>query len=103
MGRVVQDQRFDEPVKILTGKTSSVIRHVSTTAEAAQHLLYKWPIQGGRKHLAARKACMAVLEGLKAAHVARKAFAEAAQEADILVGSAKQNPVSKFLANASAR
>ncbi len=90
-------------MKILTGKTSSVVRQVSTTAEAAHHLLYNWPIEGGRKHLAARRACMAVLEGLKAAHVARTAFAEAADEADILVGSAKENPVSKFLAKARAR
>lgn len=95
----MEDQRFDEPVKILTGRASSVVRQVSTTAEAAQHLLYNWPIQGGRKHLAARKACVAVLEGLKAAHVARKAFAEAADEADILVGgTATYNPVAKFLA-----
>lgn len=99
----MEDQRFDEPVQILTGKARSVTRQVRSTAEAAKYLLYDWPVEGGRKHLAARKACLAVLEGLKAAQVARKAFAEAADEADILVGSAKENPVSKFLANARAR
>lgn len=43
VGRIVEDQRFDSPVKILTGKASSVIRHVSTTAEAAHHLLNAGP------------------------------------------------------------
>lgn len=94
----MQDQRFDEPVQILTGKNKSVTRQVTSTADAANYLLYHWPIGGGRKHLAARKACLDVLEGLKAAHVARKAFAAAADEADILVGSSKENPVAKFLA-----
>ncbi|WP_256754689.1 DUF982 domain-containing protein [Mesorhizobium sp. Mes31] len=39
----------------------------------------------GRKHVAARKACLGVLEGLKETREARKAFIEAAKEADILV------------------
>jgi len=45
----MEDQHFDEPVKILTGKARSVIRQVSTIAEAAQHRLYNWPVQGGSK------------------------------------------------------
>lgn len=83
----VEDQRFDRPVKILTGRHATVVRQVTSTAEAADYLLHKWPVSGGNKHLAARKACMAVLQGLKASHVARKAFAEAADEADILLSS----------------
>ncbi len=93
----MEDQRFDEPVSILTGKARNVTRKVRSTAEAANYLLYDWPMEGGRKHLAARKACLDVLEGVKAAHVARKAFAAAADEADILVGSsAAANPVAKL-------
>lgn len=88
----MQDREFDEPVKIITGRHASVVRRVNTAAEVAHHLLYQWPVKGGRKHLAARQACHDVLEGLKAAHVARKAFAEAADEADILVG----NPVDRL-------
>lgn len=83
----MEDKRFEEPASILTGKARSVTRRVRSTAEAANYLLCAWPIEGGRKHLAARKACLDVLSGLKAAHVARKAFAAAADEADILVGN----------------
>ena len=83
----MDDVRFDQPVKILTGKYNSVVRPVRTTAEAARYLLERWPIENSHKHLAARQACFDVLQGVKAAHVARKAFAEAADEADILVSS----------------
>jgi Protein of unknown function (DUF982) len=41
--------------------------------------------EGGRKHLAARKACMDVLQGAKQARAARQAFQAAAKEANILV------------------
>jgi len=57
--------------------------------------------QGGRKHLAAPpRHAWRWLKGLTAAHVARKAFAEAADEADNLVGGTPRadNPVANFLA-----
>lgn len=96
----MEDKQFDEPVRILTGRAKSVTRQVRSAAEAANYLLYDWPTDGGRKHLAARKACLQVLEGLRASHVARKAFAAAAEEAEILVdgSTAHDNPVAKFLA-----
>ena len=79
------DRRFDRPVKILTGRGFTVSRQVETTVEAATYLLDdKWP-SAGKKHLAARKACLAVLDGLKEARAARKAFEAAADEAGILV------------------
>ena len=83
----MEDVQFDQPVKILTGKYNSVVRPVRTTAEAAKYLLQRWPIESSHKHLAARQACFDVLRGVKAAHVARMAFAAAADEADILVSS----------------
>ncbi|WP_258123775.1 DUF982 domain-containing protein [Mesorhizobium onobrychidis] len=45
----------------------------------------RWPAVTGKQHVAARKACLGVLEGLKEARDARRAFVEAAKEADILV------------------
>lgn len=45
----------------------------------------KWPTEPNRKHLAARKACHDVLVGLKKAAVARKAFQDAAIDAEIFV------------------
>jgi len=53
--------------------------------EAAECLLLRWPFGGGRKHLAARKACMVVLQEVKQSRAARPAFQAAAKEADILL------------------
>lgn len=81
----MEDKRFDEPVSIMIGGPGK-IRVISSTREAAECLLnYRWPKGTGPKHRAARKACMDVLSGLRQAHVARKALAEAARESDILV------------------
>ncbi len=58
---------------------------VDRVAQAADILLNRWPAVTDKKHVAARKACLGVLEGLKETCDARKAFVEAAKEADILV------------------
>jgi hypothetical protein len=93
----MEDREFDKPVQILHGRPGAS-RLVRTTAEAAEFLLYKWPTKGGRKHRSARQACLEVLEGLKEARSARSAFEAAADEAEILVGgTARNNPVAKFL------
>jgi hypothetical protein len=76
--------RFDKPVRVALGGPSKV-RFVSSTREASECLLLRWPYEGDRKHLEARKACMDVLLGLKHVRAARQAFQAAAKEADILV------------------
>ena len=82
----MEDKHFDRPVKILTGRAFSVSRNVDTTLQAADYLLHKWPVgTAGRKHLQGRLSCMAALEGLTDPRVAREAFEEAADEAEILV------------------
>lgn len=78
------DQRFDQPVRVALGPSGNVTYTVDRVAQAADILLNRWPTEAGKKHLAARRACLAVLEGLKDAQVARKAFVAAAEEADIL-------------------
>lgn len=79
---------FTPPVRVALGKVGN-ITHVVTSAErAADILLNDWPTEGGRKHLAARKAVLRALEAArdaKAANEARKAFAAAAIEAGILM------------------
>lgn len=79
---------FSPPVRVALGKAGN-ITHVVTSAErAADILLNDWPSEGGRKHLAARKAVLRALEAardIKAASDARKAFAAAATEAGILM------------------
>ncbi len=76
---------FDKPVRVVGNARGNVFRNISSAVEAAEFLLHEWPGDpGARKHLAARKACIAVLEGIKEARVARQAFEAAADEADIL-------------------
>lgn len=82
----MEDVRFDRPVRILTGPVFSVSRQVQTMAEAAGYLLEGWPKgAAGRKHLAARRACIAGLQGKKQPKAVREAFEAAADEAHILV------------------
>jgi hypothetical protein len=75
---------FDRPVRVMVEQRGNVADNVMTTAQAADILLHRWPGDpGAKKHLAARKACIAVREGLTDAQAARLAF-EAAAEANIL-------------------
>lgn len=77
---------FDQPVRVVGNARGNMFRNVTTTFEAAKFLLDDWPGNPDtQKHLAARKACIAVLQGIKEARVARKAFEVAADEANILV------------------
>ncbi|MBZ9775255.1 DUF982 domain-containing protein [Mesorhizobium sp. CO1-1-8] len=80
----MQDQRFDEPVRIALGRSRNSI-NVERVAQAADILLNRWPVATGQKHMVARKVCLAVLEGKKEVSAARAAFINAAIEADILV------------------
>ena len=81
----MQDQRFDEPVRVALGRSRNIIYKVERVAQAADILLNRWPAMTGRYHVAARKACLGVLDGVKETHYARAAFINAAIEADILV------------------
>ncbi len=79
-------KRWDKAVEIELGRTGQ-IRRVTSTQEAAEILLTKWPIKGGRMHLAARLACLDVLEGVQPPEYAREAFIAAADEAGFLFRS----------------
>ena len=81
----MQNQRFETPVRVALGKSGNTIYTVDRVAQAADILLNRWPTPTGKKHAAARKACLGVFHGLREVQHARKAFVEAAAEADILV------------------
>lgn len=81
----MQDHRFEEPVRVALGRSRNTVYTVERVAQAADILLNRWPTTTSKKHVAARKACLGALQGLKEAHLVRKAFVEAAKEADILV------------------
>lgn len=84
----MDEGRFDQPVRVFVEKRGNVADTVTSTLQAADILLHRWPGDpGARKHLAARKACIAVLEGIKEARAARLAFEAAAKDADILAPS----------------
>ncbi|MER9505812.1 DUF982 domain-containing protein [Mesorhizobium sp. M0579] len=81
----MQDQHFDEPVRVALGRSRNTIYKVERVAQAADILMNRWPVNTGGYHVAARKACLGVLEGLQEARYARAAFVNAAIEADILL------------------
>jgi hypothetical protein len=61
------------------------LRVLNTVADLAHFLLYEWPVyETGAKHLAARKACIAALEGKLSAPACRIAFVEAALEDGVM-------------------
>lgn len=83
----METRQFDQPVRVALGRNGSMIHVVSNTKQAAEILANRWPAKaaGASSHLAARRACAEALDGRKRAVAARRAFEEAAREAEILV------------------
>ena len=75
---------FDQVVPIVLATRPNVVHRVNNAVQADRFLAEGWPIRSTEKHLAARRACVAVLRGQREAAFARRAFAEAAEEARIL-------------------
>ncbi|APH74198.1 DUF982 domain-containing protein [Aquibium oceanicum] len=80
--------QFSPPVRVSLGRAGNVAHAVTSPEKAAEILLTDWPTNWTKKHLAARKA---VLQSMESAFTvgtltrARKAFADAADEAGILL------------------
>lgn len=79
----MNENTWTHPVKFETGV--GTFRVAASPEEAANVLLNHWPIEGGDKHLLARKACLDALSGSVPAELARKAFIEACDEAGMYV------------------
>lgn len=79
------DVRFDSPVSVALGPSKNVLVKVVSVNQAAEILFTKWPGKGGPRHLTARKMVTAALEDSCQSAAARKAFVEAAEEAEILI------------------
>lgn len=75
---------WSKPVMVETGVIGK-FKTITNTGEAARLLLSHWPIEKGRRYARARKTCIAVLEGVKPPSEARRAFIEAADEADLYI------------------
>lgn len=80
--------QFSTPVRVSLGRAGNVAHAITSPEKAAEILLTDWPTSWTAKHLAARKA---VLKAMESAYTtatlarARNAFAEAADEAGILL------------------
>ena len=80
--------QFSPPVRVLLGRAGNVAHAVTSPEKAAEILLTGWPVNWTSKHLAARKAVLQAMESTYTAATvarARQAFAEAADEAGILL------------------
>lgn len=80
----MEDGPFDIPVMIQLSALDE-IRSVTSTQEAAECLLFRWPRGTGPKYVTATETCLAVLRGAKETAHARAAFEEAAKEVGILI------------------
>lgn len=79
------DHWFSPGVRVAFGRIGQSVV-VSSAEKAAELLLDKrWPKPDGRKQIDARRACLEVLDGLKEARHARRAFEAAAKDADVLL------------------
>lgn len=80
--------QFSPPVRVSLGRAGNVAHSVTSPEKAAEILLTDWPTNWTAKHLAARKAVLKAMESAYTAATlarARDAFAEAADEAGILL------------------
>jgi hypothetical protein len=81
---MMNDKPLEPPVDI-AGPDG--IRSVATVQEAKRLLAdTSWPVRGPR-HEDAVDSCLKVMDGHRSASDARRAFADAAREAGILVGN----------------
>ena len=70
---------WSTPVRLET--RAGQFRLIASAEEASDFLLNHWPVDGGDKHLSARRACVEALAGSIPTSLARKAFIEACEEA----------------------
>jgi hypothetical protein len=78
------------PIEVELGAVGSY-RVMSDTVQAAEALVYQWPVRTGPKWLVAMQACLDALEGKLDAEVARKAFIAAAVHAEVGVRPWQRN------------
>lgn len=80
----MNDGLWEEPVTFETSKLGKYWT-VTSTAEAARALMERWPVAVGAAYEAALRTCLAVMEGKVRSAEARRAFLDAAEEADVFI------------------
>jgi hypothetical protein len=74
---------WDEPIELMIDN-SDHFRCVSSSRDAMAFLMTSWPSKRGKSFSAARRACLAALNGKIAGATAKSVFVLAADEAGIL-------------------
>ena len=75
---------FSMPVPVSVGIIGDV-RHISSARQALVLLTGNWRDEGSAKHRAAKRECLAAINGDATGETARQAFIAAAREARVLV------------------
>lgn len=75
------------PFHTITVETKRLGRYrvIASVEEAAEYLVYDWPIDKGPLQLEARIACLDCMEGALSVEDARAAFIAAAKDAGVYV------------------
>jgi hypothetical protein len=84
---MLADKPWSSPVYVAIGDCELVA--VSTTARAAQVLVYRWPDKSFSSREPALEACLAVLTEGRPPELSRQAFIRAAKEAGLLINQAR--------------
>lgn len=82
-GSAMTDGLWDKPVEVMV-ESSDHFRCVASSRDAVAFLMTSWPTKGGKSFSAARRACLAALDGKIADAQAKLVFVHAADEAGIL-------------------
>jgi Protein of unknown function (DUF982) len=87
-GRAMSDRKdgddFGAPVFVAIGTSGQTVA-VTSSLQALERLLHRWPARDGTMYQHARHACVLAIQGSIDSKIARKAFARAAREVGILV------------------
>ncbi|APH74168.1 DUF982 domain-containing protein [Aquibium oceanicum] len=77
--------QFSAHFRVSLGRAGNLAHAVTSPEKAAEILATDWPTNWTAKHLSVRKAVLKAMESAYTVTTARKAFAEAADEAGILL------------------
>jgi len=81
---------FARPVIVELGRAGNC-RRIASAGDAAECLVTTWPLSRGPRHRNAVQTCLKVLEGQRPSEDARRAFVEAAMEAEVPIAASSSS------------
>ncbi len=79
----MSDDLWDSPVEVMIDDCDHY-RSVGNNRDAIACLMKSWPTKGREASAAARRACLAAIDGTVGSETAKIAFVRAAEEAGVL-------------------